>query len=61
MSWILENYKEKKPIDETIREKFNTYKFVDHKDHVIDLLIRVCIVSVETMRVVKEMEELGET
>jgi predicted helicase len=57
LEWILERYKEKTPKDPTIREKFNTYKFADYKDHVIDLLQRVCTVSVETMRIVREMPE----
>ena len=57
LEWILERYKEKTPKDPTIREKFNTYKFADYKEQVIDLLMRVCRVSVETMRIVKEMPE----
>ena len=56
LEWILDQYKEKKPSDPTIAEKFNTYKFADYKEHVIDLLKRVCTVSVETVRIVKEME-----
>lgn len=57
LEWILERYKEKKPKDPTIREKFNTYCFADYKEQVIDLLQRVCTVSVETMKIVKEMPE----
>ncbi len=57
LEWILDQYKEKKPSDPTIAEKFNTYKFADYKDKVIDLLKRVCTVSVETMKIVKEMED----
>lgn len=57
LEWILERYKEKKPKDPTIAEKFNTYKFADYKEEVIGLLGRVCRVSVETMRVVREMGE----
>jgi predicted helicase len=56
LEWILDQYKEKKPSDPTIAEKFNTYKFADYKEQVIDLLKRVCTVSVETMRIVREME-----
>jgi predicted helicase len=56
LEWILDQYKEKKPKDPTIAEKFNSYKFADYKEHVIDLLKRVCTVSVETMKVVGEME-----
>ena len=57
LEWVLDQYKEKKPKDATIREKFNTYRFADYKERVIDLLMRVCTVSVETRKVVREMEE----
>ena len=50
-----DQYKEKTPKDPTIREKFNTYRFADHKEKVIDLLKRVTRVSVETMRIVEAM------
>ncbi len=55
LEWILNQYKEKKPSDPTIAEKFNTYKFAGYKDKVIDLLKRVCTVSVETIEIVKDM------
>ncbi|MBK8805525.1 MAG: N-6 DNA methylase [Bacteroidales bacterium] len=57
LEWILDQYKEKKPKDPTIAEHFNTYRFADYKTQVIDLLKRVCTVSVETVRIVKEMEK----
>ncbi|MCX5983730.1 MAG: hypothetical protein NTY89_18460 [Nostocales cyanobacterium LacPavin_0920_SED1_MAG_38_18] len=56
LEWILDQYKEKKPKDPTIAEKFNTYRFADYKEQVIDLLMKVCTVSVETMNIIKEME-----
>lgn len=56
LEWVLDQYKESKPKDPTIAEKFNTYKFANYKDHVIDLLKRVCTVSVETMKIIKSME-----
>ncbi len=52
LEWILEEYKETTPRDPTIREKFNTYRFADHKETVIDLLMRVCRVSVETVKII---------
>lgn len=55
LEWVLDQYKEKKPGDPTIAELFDTYRFADYKEHVIDLLCRVCTVSVETMRIVDEM------
>jgi predicted helicase len=55
LEWILDQYKEKKPSDPNIAEKFNTYRFADYKEKVIALLMKVCTVSVETMKVVEEM------
>ena len=56
IDWVLDQYKEKKPKDPTIREKFDTYRFKDHKEKVIDLLMRVTTVSVETVRIVAAMK-----
>lgn len=55
LEWILDQYNEKTPKDPTIRAKFNTYRFADHKETVIDLLDRVTRVSVETMKIVAAM------
>jgi len=57
LEWILDQYQEKKPKDPTIAEKFNTYRFADYKEQVIDLLKRVCTVSVETMKIIAEMKK----
>ena len=57
LEWVLEYHKERKPRDPTIREKFNTYRLADYKEQVIELLQRVCTVSVETMRIIGEMGE----
>nr|WP_246844502.1 type ISP restriction/modification enzyme [Hydrocoleum sp. CS-953] len=56
LEWVLDQYKEKKPRDKTIAEKFNTYRFADYKETVIDLLQKVCAVSVETMKIIQAME-----
>jgi predicted helicase len=58
MEWILDQYKEKKPKDPTIREKFDTYRFADYKEKVIDLLMRVTRVSVETQAIVEAMRKV---
>ena len=55
LEWVLDQYKERKPRDPTIAEKFNTYRFADYKERVIDLLRRVCTVSVKTMEIVDDM------
>lgn len=57
LEWVLDQYKEKKYTDKTIAENFNTYRFADYKNHVIDLLKRVCTVSVETMNIIEEMNK----
>jgi len=65
LEWILDQYKEKKPKDPTIAKLFNTYKFADYKEQVIDLLDRVCTVSIKTMEIIQQMpdtvEHQGET
>jgi predicted helicase len=56
IDWVLDQHKEKKPKDPTIREKFDTYRFADHKEKVVDLLTRVTTVSVQTVRVTEAMK-----
>jgi len=57
IEWVLDQHKESKPKDPTIAEKFDTYHFADYKEQVIDLLKRVCTVSVETMKIISKMKE----
>ena len=59
LEWVLDQYKERKPRDPTIRERFNAYRFADHKEHVIDLLKRVTTVSAETVRITNQLAELS--
>ena len=56
LEWILDQYKEKKLRDKTIAQKFNTYRFADYKEQVVDLLQRVCTVSIETMKIIEKMK-----
>ena len=56
LEWVLDQYKERKPRDPTIRERFNTYRFADHKERVIDLLARLCAVSVQTVDIVGDLD-----
>ena len=53
LEWVLDQYRERKPRNPTIAERFNTYRFADHKERVIDLLRRVCAVSVRTAEIVR--------
>jgi len=59
LEWVLDQYKEKTPKDATIAEKFNNYCFADYKEQMIDLLGRVCRVSVETVRIVETFDNLS--
>ena len=52
---VLDQWKEHAISDPTVTEKFNTYRFADHKESVIALLPRVCAVSVETTKIVRAM------
>jgi predicted helicase len=52
LEWVLDQYKPSKPSDPTIAAQFNTYQFSDYKEAVIELLMRVCRVSVETMQII---------
>ncbi len=60
LEWVLDQYKEKKPRNSTVPKEFKTYSFADHKERVIDLLQRVCTVSVETVRIVGELERMSD-
>ncbi|WP_326876382.1 type ISP restriction/modification enzyme [Bosea sp. (in: a-proteobacteria)] len=61
LDWVLDQHKEKTPKDPTIREKFNTYRFADYKEKVVDLLMRVTRVSVETVAITQAMKALKRT
>ena len=52
---MLDQWKEHKISDPTVAEKFNTYRFADHKESLITLLARVGTVSVETMKIARAM------
>lgn len=59
LEWVLDQYKERKPRDPTILERFNTYRFADRKERVIDLLGRVCAVSAFTTTIVNELHTMS--
>lgn len=58
LDWVLDQHKEKTPRDPTIRARFDTWRFADHKERVADLLARVTRVSVETVAIVAAMRAL---
>ncbi|QLC23614.1 N-6 DNA methylase [Parasphingopyxis algicola] len=60
IDWVLDQHKEKKPRDPTIREKFNTYRFADYKESMIELLAKVVRVSVETVAITDAMAALDD-
>jgi predicted helicase len=56
IDWVLDQHKEKTPRDPTIREKFNTYRFADYKESMIELLAKVVRVSVDTVAITEAMK-----
>ncbi len=58
IDWVLDQHKEKTPRDPTIRARFNTYRFADHKEDMIKLLARVVTVSMETVKITQAMRAL---
>ena len=58
IDWVLDQHKEKTPRDPTIREKFNSYRFADYKESMIELLAKVVTVSVETLAITEAMRVL---
>ena len=59
LEWVLDQYKGKKPKDPTIRGQFNTYRFANHREEVVELLAKVCTVSVQTQAIVNELAALS--
>jgi predicted helicase len=55
LEWILDQYKEKKIKDKTVNNNFNNYHFTDYKEEVITLLMKVTTVSIETMKIIQEI------
>lgn len=37
--------------------KFNIYRFAIYKEEVINLLLGVCTISIETIKIVKQMQK----
>ena len=58
---MLDQHKEKKIKDPTVAAKFNTYRFADYKESMIDLLARVVRVSIETVAITDAMKALERT
>ena len=55
---MLDQHKEKRIKDPTVARLFDTYRFADHKDQVIDLLARVVTVSVATVAIREAMGKM---
>jgi predicted helicase len=57
LEWVLDQYKEKKSTDKTIIEHFDNYSFADYKEEVIVLLKKICSVSVDTMKIIEDINK----
>lgn len=70
LRWVLEFYTDPKNFlkvgdcrlcdtgDQDVADRFNTYRFADYKEDAIDLIRRVTTVSVETMRIRRQIEAI---
>ena len=56
IDWVLDQHKEKTPRDPTVAAKFNTYRFADYKESMIELLAKVVRVSVDTVAITEAMK-----
>ena len=57
LEWVLDQYKEKKSTDKTIIEHFDNYSFAEYKEEVIVLLKKICSVSVDTMKIIEDINK----
>lgn len=55
IEWVLEPFKENATGKSLLGERIQHYTFYTYKEHLINLLQRVCSVSVETMKIINAM------
>ena len=55
VEWVLDQHRERKARDATVAARFGGYRFGAHKERVVELLGRVCAVSVGTMDIIDDM------
>ena len=56
LAWALEQHKEKKPKDPVIAASFNTYRLADIKEDLVDLIGKICQLSVDTVKITEAMK-----
>ena len=57
LEWALDQRKDKRVKGATAGAKFPSVPFSERKEKVIELPRRVCAVSVETVKIIREMEQ----
>ncbi len=55
IDWVLDQYKPYKSQDKSIQVHFNNYDFADYKEQVIELLLNVIHISLETLKITKNL------
>lgn len=58
LEWILDQHKEKTPSSRIVAEQFNTYRFADHKENLIELIAKLVTVSVRTVEIMEAMRTM---
>jgi predicted helicase len=56
LEWVINQYQPKRPKDLTVRKLFNDYEYKTHKKAVIDLLAKVCTISIRTQELLATLE-----
>ena len=59
LDWVLDQYKEYKNNNKNLPEQFNTYRFADYKEEVIDLICKLVQVCVSTVIIQERLVQLG--
>lgn len=57
MKWVLDQHEKKQVKDPTVAKKNRRIRFRGGKKYVIELPCRICTVSVETMKIIQEIED----
>lgn len=57
---VLDQHKEKKPADLSVREKFDTYRFADQQEKVVGMLQCLTTMRVQTVQITEAMKGVAQ-
>ena len=56
IEWVLDQYKDKKSNDPTLMQQFHTSDLAQHKEVLIELLQKLCALSLQTQEIIQAMQ-----